>query len=108
MDREFLGNDGALIWAMAMWLQYIELFEWQYNKDFTLNTFFGFYIVNQIHTRFQLFLHSCNITCLYDVEKGVLSDFVDLHRSMERGEWITSNPIWAEFPTDKEDIRRKS
>ena len=108
MARDYLVNDRALIWDMAMWLQYIELFEWQYNKDFTLNTFFGFYIVNQIHNRFQLFLHSCNITCLYDVEKGALSDFGDLHRRVERGEWITSTPIWVEFPIDKEDRRRKS
>ena len=62
------------------------------------NPFFVSDVIGRIHKRFQVFLHSSNMNCLDDVETGLLSEFGKLQHRLEQGKWITSTPIWVEFP----------
>ena len=63
-------------------------------------------IVDCIHKRVQVFLHRCNTTCPDNVEMGSLLEFGELQRHVERGEWVTTTPVWVGFPTEKEDRER--
>ena len=55
-----------------------------------------------------MFLHSCNTTAIEEVESGALAEFGGLQNKVERGEWITSTPVWVEWPAPKEEKRWKS
>ena len=50
----------------------------------------------------------CNMTRLEDVGTGVLLEFRELQRCVERGEWITSTPVYVELPIEREDRGRNS
>ena len=93
---------------MATWPRHINRFERQYDKDFVGHRLFGSDIVDRIHKRVQVFLHSFNTTSLKDVESGSLVEFVELQRWVERCEWITTTPAWVEIPAQRSDGRRKS
>ena len=67
ISGDYLVNEGTLIWSMVTWTKYIHRFEWQYNKAFTGNTFFGIHIVDHIHNQEQFFLSLCNMTFLDDM-----------------------------------------
>ena len=60
-------------------------------------------MIDRIHKRVQLFLHSCNITSIEDVELGALAEFGELHKKVEMGEWMTMTPGWADRPIPKEE-----
>ena len=77
---------------MATWPRHIDFFERKYNKAFAGNRLLGTDIVDRIHKRVQVFLHSCNTTFLEDVEMGALVEFGDMQRWVERGGWITNSP----------------
>ena len=55
-----------------------------------------------------MFLHSCNTTEIEEVESGALAEFEGLQKRVERGEWLTSTPVWVERPAPKEEELRKS
>ena len=62
----------------------------------------------RIHKRVQVFLHSCNTIEIEEVESGALEEFGGLQKRVERGEWLTSTPVWVERPKPKEEGLRES
>ena len=77
---------------MASWPRHIDRFERQYDKDFSRDPLFGADLMDRIHKRVQVFLHSCNMTAIEDVESGALEEFRGLQKRVERGKWLTSMP----------------
>ena len=69
---------------MASWPRHIDRFERQYDKDFSQDPLFGAYLMDRIHKRVQVFLHSCNTTEIEDVESGALEEFWGLQKRVER------------------------
>ena len=69
---------------------------------------FGADLMNCIHKRVQVFLHSCNTTTIEDVDSGALAEFRVLQKKVERGEWLTSTPGWVDRPAPKEEVCQKS
>ena len=67
LNGDFFGVEGPLSREMMTWPCRIDRFERQYNKDFAGHHLFGADIVDRIHKRFQVFLHSFNTTSLEDV-----------------------------------------
>ena len=64
--------------------------------------------MDRIHKRVHVFLHSCNTTSIEEVESGALEEFRGLQKRVERGEWLTSMPVWVERPAPREEGLRKS
>ena len=93
---------------MALWPRHIDRFEQQYDKAFSRDPLFGADLMDRIHKRVQLLLHSCNTTAIGEVESGALEEFRGLQKRVERGEWMTSMPVWVERPAPREEGRRKS
>ena len=92
---------------MASWPRHIGRFERQYDKSFARDPLFGADLMDRIHKRVQVFLHSCNTTSIEKVDSGVLEEFRGLQKRVDRGEWLTSMPVWVERPAPKEEGRRK-
>ena len=46
------------------------------------------------------------MTFLDDMYIGSLLEFNKIQRSVEWGKWIAFIPIWIEFPSAKEDVKR--
>ena len=63
--------------------------------------------MNRIHKRVKVFLHSCNTTAIEDVESVALEEFHGIHKRVERGEWMTSMPVWVERTAPREEGRQK-
>ena len=63
---------------MATWPHHIDNFKRQYEKAFAGNPFFGVYLVGCIHKWVKVFLHSFNMNCIYEVDKGALLEFIKL------------------------------
>ena len=93
---------------MASWKRHIDRFERQYDKAFARDPLFGAYLMDRIHKRVQVFIHSCNSTSIEEVELGALAGLGGLQKRVERGEWLTSTPVWVERLAPKEEGRRKS
>ena len=64
--------------------------------------------MDRTHKLVQVFLHSCNTTSIEEVELGALDKFRGLQKRVERGEWMTSMPVWVERPAPREEGSRKS
>ena len=64
LSGDYLGEDIPICLSMGTWLCHIDRFERQYNKAFARDPLFGAYLMDHIHKRFQLFLHSCNTTAI--------------------------------------------
>ena len=92
---------------MGLWPRHIDRFERQYDKAFSRDPLFGADLMDRIHKRVQVFLHSCNTTTVKEVELGSLAEFGGLQKKVERGECLTSMPVWVEKPAPKEEGRRK-
>ena len=107
LTREYLGEGSHICLSMASWLRHIDRFERQYDKAFTREPLSGAYMMDIIHNRVQVFLHSCNTKSIKEVEKGALEEFRGLKKRVERGEWITSTPVWVKRLEMKEEGRRK-
>ena len=60
-----------------------------------------------IHKRVQIFLNYCNTTVIEDVDLGSLAEFGRLQMKVERGEWLTSTPVWVDRPAQKEEGDQK-
>ena len=93
---------------MASWPCHIDRFERQYNKYFYRDPLFGADLMDRIHKRVQVLLHSCNTTVIEDVESGALEAFWGLQKRVERGEWLTSMTAWVERPAPREEGSQKS
>ena len=50
-------------------------FERQYDKSFSKDNIFGVDIIDIIHKRLHVFLHSFNTRSLEDVDTGALAEF---------------------------------
>ena len=68
----YLGEGSPVCIMMASWPRHIDLFEWQYDKAFSQDPLFGADLLDRIHKRVQVFLHSCNMAVIEDVESGTL------------------------------------
>ena len=93
---------------MGLWPRHIDRFGWQYYKAFARDHLFDSDLMYQIHKRVQIFLHSYNTTAFEEVELGALTEIWGLQKKVERGEWLTSTPVWLERPSPKEEGRQKS
>ena len=102
-----MGKESPLCCSIATWICHIDRFERQYDKAFLKEHLFGADISNIIHKRLQVFLQSCNTTEIEDVELGTFAEFGSLQNSIERGEWLTTTPVWVEMPSPKEEGKRK-
>ena len=69
---------------------------------------FGDELIDRIHKRVQVFLHSCNTTSIKDVELGALAEFGEIQKNVERGEWMKTTPVWVDRSTPKEEGQQKS
>ena len=83
---DYLGEGSPVCIMMASWPRHIDCFERQYDKAFYRDPLFGADLMDRIHKRVQVFLHSCNTTAIEDVESGALEEF----RASRRG-WIEAN-----------------
>ena len=77
---------------MASCPRHIDRFERQYDKAFSRDPLFGSDLMDRIHKRVQVFLHSCNTTEIEDVESGALEKFRGLQKRVDIGEWLNSVP----------------
>ena len=75
LTRNYLSMEGPLSQAMSTWTCLIDCFERQYDKSFTRQRLFGSDIMDTIHKRVQVFLHSLNKISLEDMEIGALAKF---------------------------------
>ena len=82
---DYLGDESPICLSMGMWLRHIDRFDRQYNKTFAKDSLFGEDLMDRIHKRVQVFLHSCNTTAIEDVEPGALTEFGGLQKNVERG-----------------------
>ena len=92
---------------MGTWPRHINRFDQKYNKSFARDLFFGADFMDGIHKCVHVFLHSYNTT-IEGVELGALAEFGGLQNKVERGEFLTSTPVWVYRPAQKEEGRRKS
>ena len=105
---DYLGEESPICLSMGSWPRHIDRFERQYGKVFARDTLFGADLMDQIHKRVQMFLHSYNTTAIEEVESVALTEFGGHQKKVERGEWLTSTPVWVERPALKEEGRQKS
>ena len=95
---DYLGEEILICLLMGSWPHHIDRFERKYDKAFSRDYLFGADLIDQIHKRVQVFLHSCNTTAIEEVESGYLEEFGGIQKKVERGEWLTSTPVWVERP----------
>ena len=69
---------------------------------------FGADLLDRIHKRVQVFLHSCNINAIEDMDSGALAEFGVIQKKVERGYWLTLTPQWVDWLDPKEEGRLKS
>ena len=93
---DYLGEGSPVCISMASWPRHIDRFKWQYDKAFARDPLFGADLMDRIHKRVQVFLHSCNTTSIEEVESGALEEFRGLQNRVERGEWMTSLLVWVD------------
>ena len=64
--------------------------------------------MDRIQKCVQVFLYSFKTTAIEDLESGTLAKFEGLEKKFERGEWLTSTPVWVYRSSQKEEGLRKS
>ena len=105
---DYMGEEIPICLSMGSWPRHIDRFERQYDKAFARDPLFKADLMDRIHKRVHVFLHSCNTTAIKDVELGGLAEFGGIHKKVERGEWLTLMPLWVDWPAQKEEGCRKS
>ena len=65
---DYLGEGSPVCVMMASWPRHIDRFERQYDKAFARDPLFGENLMDRIHKRVQVFLHSCNKAAIEEVE----------------------------------------
>ena len=103
-----MGEESPICLSMGVWPCHIDRFKRQYKKSFARDHLFGEDLMDCIHKRVQVFLHSCNTTAIEDVELGDLAEFGGLQKKVERGYWLTLTPVWVNRSAQKEEGCRKS
>ena len=104
---DYLGEESPIFLSMGTCLRCIERFVRQYEKVFAKDPLFGADLIDRIHKRVQVFLHSCNTNAIEDMYLGALTEFRGLQKKVDRGEWLTSTPGWVNCPAPKEEGRQK-
>ena len=92
LSGDYLGEERSIYLSMRTWPRHIDRFERQYDKAFANDTIFRVDLMDCIHQCVQVFLHSCNITAIEDVESGDLTEFRGLQKNVERRKWLTLTP----------------
>ena len=64
---DYLGEGSPVCIMMASWPRHIDRFERQYDKAFSRDPLFGADLMDRIHKKVQVFLHSCNTTAIDNV-----------------------------------------
>ena len=105
---DYPGEGSPVCVKKALWPRHIDRFERQYDKAFSRDPLFGAELMDWIHKRVKVFLHSCNTTAIEDVESGALEEFWVPQKRVEGGEWLTSMPAWVDRPEPQEEGWRKS
>ena len=105
---DYMGEESPICLCMGSCPCHIDRFERQYDKAFARDPPFGADLMDRIHKRVHVFIHSCNTTAIEEVESGALAEFGGLQKRVERGEWLTSTPVCVERPAPKEEGRQKS
>ena len=100
---DYLVDERLLCCSMTTRPCYIDRFGRKYNKAFLKDPLFGAYLIYIIHRIVQVFLHFFNMTKKEDVQLGSLPEFKYLNKRIERGEWLTTTPIWVERTSPKEE-----
>ena len=77
-----LREESPICLSMGTWLRHIDRFKRQYNKAFARDPLFGADLMDRIHKRVQLFLQSCNMTAIEDVELGYLEEFRGIQKKV--------------------------
>ena len=89
LPGDYLREGSPIFLLMMSWPRHIYRFERQYEKSFTRDPLFRADLMDRIHKRVQVFLHSWNTTSIKEVESGSLAEFIVLQKRVERGEWLT-------------------
>ena len=95
---DYLGEEGPIYLLMGTWPCHIDCFERKYNRAFAMDPLFREDLMDRIHKRVHVFLHSCNTTAIEDVESGALAEFGGLQKKVKRGMWLTLTPVWLYRP----------
>ena len=103
----YLGEKIPIFLSIGTWPRHIDCFERKFYKAFARDTLFEADLMECIHKRVHLSLHSCNTTAMEDVQSGALAEFGGLQKKVERGEWLTLTSVWVDRPAQKEEGRRK-
>ena len=61
-----------------------------------MNVLFGTDLLRKVHKAAQVFLNSCTMTALENVEKTELGEFGKIQLQVEQREWINYTPIWVD------------
>ena len=96
---DYLGKESPIYLLMGTCPCHIDRFEQQYDKAFSMDPLFRADLMDRIHKRVQVFLHSCNTTAIDDMDLGALTECGGLQKNVDRGEWLTSVPVWVEYST---------
>ena len=83
---DYLGEEIPICLSMGTWPRHVDRFERQYYKAFARDPLFGTNLMDRIHKRVHVFLHSCNTIAIEDVELGSLAEFGGLQKKVKRGE----------------------
>ena len=84
----YLGVEIPICLSMETCPCHIDCFERKYDKDFLKDPLLGSDLMDFIHKCVQVFLHSCNMTSIYDVESDPLVEFGGLQKKAERVQWL--------------------
>ena len=70
---DYLGEYNPICLSMRTWPCHIDRFGRQYDKASAKDPLFGADLMDRIHKRVQVFLHSCNTNDIEDVDLGTLA-----------------------------------
>ena len=71
----YLREDIPICFLVGTWPHHIDHFYHKYDKAFARDPLFRVDLMDCIHKRVQMFLHSCNTAAIEDVELGALAEF---------------------------------
>ena len=61
---DYLGEESSICLLIGLWPRHVDRFEWKYNNAFGRDPLLGADLMDRIHKRVQVFLHSCNMTAI--------------------------------------------
>ena len=100
--RRLLGGRDTALPLDGDVARHIDRFHQKYDKSFAKDTLIGADLIDRIHNCVQVFLHSCNVTFIDNVESGALAEFGGLQKKVERRDWLITTTGWFDQPTPKE------